>query len=271
MKKIFKIALIVAISIFVLVFTRDLIIKYVISTVASQITGTRVTIGGFSLSLSKQSARMNNFRMYNPKGFSKGVLVDLPKVYVDFDIPAFLKGKLHLRRLELELRELSLEKNREGKLNVDSLKVVEKNKEKARPGKERKALPMQIDLINLNIGIIVHKDLAVPKPPFVEAYDINLIKKYKHITSAEQLVVLILAEPMKEAGIKGAEIYGLALFTGVGVIPITIASKFAEKDSVEENFDLTFDSLYDKSLGLLGRIGKIKKESKSAGVIEADV
>ena len=129
---------------------------------------------------------------------------------------------------------------------------------------------MQIDLLNVNMGSIIWKDYSVGPEPTVKVYDVNLKKSYKDITSAQQLALLILTEPMKQAGIKGATIYGAAMLTGVGFVPVVAVATFAGKDSVEQSFDIPLERLYQTSLKVLGRIGKVIQEDRSKWLITAE-
>lgn len=153
MKKILKIVFVVIICLFILSILKNQIIKYTVSAVTAAVTGTKVQIRSFSFGILGHSIRMRDFKMFNPKGFSNTVLVDLGTINVDYNLPSMLKGKLHLRRIDIDLKELCLEKNAEGKLNADSLKIVEQQKEsKGKESKPAKQVPMQIDLLNLQLG-----------------------------------------------------------------------------------------------------------------------
>lgn len=272
MKKILKIIFVVILCIFILSLLKDQIIKYAVSAVTTGVTGTKTQIGSFSLGILRHSIRIRDFKIHNPKGFSNAVLVDLGIINVDYDLSSIIKGKLHLRRLDIDLKELCLEKDKEGKLNVDSLKIIEQKKEtQDKKSKPVKQVPMQIDLLNLQLGRIISKDYSVGKEPSVKVYDIYASKSYKNITSANQLAALIISEPMRQAGIKGAKIYGISTLAGVGMLPITIAATFAGKDSAQRDFNLSVANLYEVSLAVLKRTGKVNKENKATGVIEANV
>lgn len=268
MKKILVIALIVILGLVCLGLAKDQIIKYVIVSVGSNVTGAKIEIGGFSLGLLKQTIRIKDFKIHNPVGFPKGVMADLPRVYVDADLFSILKGSMHLPIVTIELKELDLVKNQEGKLNVDSLKVAKQSHE-AEEKKPAKPLEMQIDQLNLDMGKIVMKDYSVAEGPSVQVYDINMKKSYKNITSAQQLTALLMTEPMKAAGIRGAQIYGVSALVGVAVLPAVAAFTLLGKDSVENSFEIPLDKVYNNSLKLLQRIGQVKKEDKARGVIEA--
>jgi hypothetical protein len=121
------------------------------------------------------------------------------------------------------------------------------------------------------MGKLVMRDYTAGPEPSVRAYDINFKKSYKDITSAQQLAALILAEPMKQAGIKGAGIYGVALLTGVGIIPVAVVATFAGKDSVEQELKVPLGKLYETALQVLQGMGTVIGEKKSEGVITANV
>lgn len=269
MKKAMVILAIIFIVIFTVGILRDQIIKSVITVVATEVTGAPVHIDGFSFGFFSQSIRISGFKMYNPKGFSQGILVDLPKIDVEYDLGALLKKKLHLLSVEVAIREINLEKNEEGKLNVDQLKVVKQGK--AQKGKTAEQMPMQIDMLTLGIGRIVSKDYVHAKEPIVKVYDLNIRKSYKNITSAQQLAALIVAEPMKAAGIQGAKIYGAAMLTGVAVLPVAVAVTFIGRDSVQQDFSATFNNAYEEVLRVLKRQGKVAREDRAKGTISATI
>ena len=269
MKKAVTLLLVIIIIFLGLGIAKDQIIKSVVAIVTSQVTGAPVEIDRFSLRVFKQSVRISGFKIFNPSGFPKGILVDLSKINVDYDLSALLSGKLHLVNVEVELKEMGLVKNKEGKLNVDSLKVAKEDTNKK--GKTSAQMPMQIDMLKLGMGRIILKDYSSGAEPVIKVYDINLHKAYKNITSVQQLTALILTEPMKAAGIQGAQIYGVAMLAGVAVLPVAIVATFAGKDSVAEDFSVDFNRAYNASLSVLKVMGRISKEDKSSGVIVAEV
>lgn len=269
MKKVFIVLAVVLVCFIVLGMLKDQIIKSVVTVTATQVTGAPVHMDGFSLGVMSQSVRITGFKMYNPAGFSRGILIDMPTIYVKLDLVALLKQNLHLINAEIELKEMGLEKNKEGKLNVDELKVAKQEpKKEAKPAKQ---MPMQIDMLKLGMGKIVVKDYTSGGEPTVKVFDINLHKNYKNITSAQQLAALILAEPMKSAGIQGAKIYGVAMLAGVAVLPVAVVATFAGKDSASQEFAYSIDKVYEASLKAIKQKGSIGSENKATGVISATV
>lgn len=269
MKKTMIVLVVLFIAIFSVSIIKDQVIKSVITIVATQVSGAPVHIDGFSLGVFSQFVRISGFKMYNPKGFPKAILVDLPKINVRYDLSALFKKKLHLVNIGVEIKEIGLERNKEGRLNVDELKVVKQGKKQG--SKSAEQMSMQLDMLTLSIGRIVLKDYSSAGEPIVKVYDINIRKSYKNITSVQQLVTLILAEPMKAAGIQGASIYGVAMLTGVAVLPVAVAVTLIGRDSAQQDFISSFDNVYEESLKVLKRQGKITREDKSRGMISATV
>ncbi len=265
-----RVIILAAIFLFGFCLLRDFLIKSLIGTVATSITGAPTRVGGLSLSVIRQSVKISGFRMYNPKGFSKDILVDIPRMSVVCNLGALITGKIHLRQLDLEIKEIGMVKNKEGKLNVDSLKIAaEKYGEKEK--KSVKQVAIQIDIVSLGMGRVVSRDYSVEGPPVVKVYDVNLKKAYKNITSAEQLVALIISEPLKAAGIQGAKVYGVSALAGVAALPVMAAFTFAGKDYAQETFNVTMQRAYDAGLQAIKIAGKVKQENRASGLINAEV
>jgi len=271
MKNKLVLALILIVGLVVFCAVRDFIIKNVVVGVVSNVTGAPTRIGGFSLSIIKQTVSIADLKMYNPKGFPEDVLVDMPKIAVSYDLGALLKGKLHLKQLDIDLKEIGLAKNKQGKLNVDSLKIVEEQKKNKGNKKSDKVIAIQIDLVSLSMGRVVNKDYSVEGPAVIKVYEINLKKTYKNITSVQQLSALIMAEPLKAAGIQGAKIYGVMMLTGVAALPVAVVFTLAGKDYAQANFDLSWDRAYDLGMKQLQNSGKIKNGDRKKGIIHAEV
>jgi len=264
MKKIFVILGIIIIF-FICVFTfQNLIIKFVVTDVASRITGAPVYMDSFSLDVFSSTIHITGFKMNNPSGFPDGLLVSCPKINVIFDRASLFTNKRHFYLLEVELNEMVITKNKEGKLNVDALKVVHASGSSP-------AVPMQIDLLNLSIGKIIYKDYTAGNEPSVRVYDVNKHKSYKRIPTAQQLALLVLSEPMKSAAIKDAEIYGVAMMTGVAMLPVAVVATFVSKDSVEQSINSSPEHAFDISIEAVKGMGIIIEQDSSDGIIKASI
>ncbi len=273
--KALRIVFIVFAVLFVLAILKDQVIKTTVAAAASSVLGTKVSIDGFSLGIVKQSVRIKGFKIYNPSGFPSGLLLNMEEVSVNYDLPALLGGKLHIPMAVIDLQEMVVVKNKEGKLNVDALKVTEKAAEKpspAQPEKPAKQMPMQIDVITLNIGRVIFKDYSKGEPPVIQAYDVQIKDKtYKNISSAQQFAVLVLVEAMKPTAIKSAQAYAAATILGVGFLPAGVAGAILGKDHAAAEFSINSARLYDIALQVLKKSGEIIKEDQAQKTIKAKV
>ena len=265
MKKFFIVLGVVVIFTVSIAIFKNLIIKSVFTSASSSIIGAPVKIDGFSINILNSTIHIIGFKLYNPSGFPDSLLVSCPKINVVFDRASLFNHKLHFLLVDISLKEMVLTKNKEGKLNVDSLKIVQQSKSVP-------PTPMRIDLLNLSIGEIVYEDYTIGiKPPSVRVFNVNRHHSYKGIPTAQQLAVLVLSEPMKAAAIKDAEIYGVAMLTGVAMLPVAVVATFAGKDSVEQSIDASIEHAYEISLEVIKRMGIVTKDDPSNRLIKANI
>jgi uncharacterized protein involved in outer membrane biogenesis len=272
MKKVLLIAVIILIALSVIAVLKDQFIKNTITIATSQVTGAPATINNFSMSIIKQTVAIKDFKLYNPPGFPREVLVDIPTIRVALVLGDILKKKIHFKEIEIALKELAIIKDKDGKLNVDALKVAEepqKPKEETAQKQAAEQMPIQIDVLKLTIGKIIYKDYSKGKTPKVEVYDLGGKEKtYQNITSAQQLVALILSEAMKGTAIKGAKIYAASAILGVGFLPAGVAVTLMGKDSAQNDFNIPFEKVYAVALNTVQALGQVKSENKDSGIIK---
>lgn len=265
--------LLIAFLIYLISVFKDILIKTIVDAGATQITGADIRIRGLSFDIFDSSIHIRGLQIYNPQGFPKEVLIDIPKIEVEYDLSALLRKNLYLPLVEIDLKELLVIKDKEGKLNVNSLKFAKKQEEPQAPAKEeaREAMPMRIDVLKLNIGRVVYKDFSAGEKPSVEVYDISIKGTYKNITSATQLVSLILAESLKQTAIKGAKVYGVAAIAGVAILPVGVASVLIGKDSVKADFRISYERVYKASLEAMDNLGDLISQDERAGFIKGKI
>lgn len=240
-----------------------------ISAAASTVAGAPVHIGGFSLNIFTQAVKITDVKMYCPKGFPRDEsMLNIPLASVTCDVPGLFAGKLHIKELVLHVKEIALIKNKEGKLNVDSLAVVESKEQ----GQKRAGqFPLRVDIAHLEIERVVNKDYSVSGSPAIKVYELNIRKKYSNITSADQLALLIVSEPLKAAGIKGLSIYGVSMLTGVAALPVAAAFILAGKDHTQVVFDVSWARAFLAASDALREAGTVKRADRLTGVIAGDV
>lgn len=271
MKKFLITIIIVAALIFTFNTFKDQIIQTAIDAAATKTLGTEVSIGSFAFKITDQTIDIKDLKIENPKGFPKENFVDIPLIHVNYDLGDILQKKIHLKKLEINLKEFVIIKNKDKKLNVDALAIAQSTEKKDENG-EKKAMPMQIDVLVLSLGKIINKDYSAGEEPQIKIQNLGFKNKtYKNITSAEQLTALIITECLKEIGIKSAKMYGAANLLGASFLPAGIAmvltANNSAKDTLEENFDTTYEAAF-KILSAGKR--RVTSDQQKNGILKAE-
>ena len=275
MKKWQNILIIIFAAIFILSIAKNILIQSAITTVGSAVIGAPLKVGGFSLGILSQKVRIKNMKLYNPKGFPQDEpLIDIPEISVDADLMAFTKGKIHVPYIVVSVKQMTIIKDKEGKLNVDSLKVVEQQKEASKKaGKKPKDMAIAIDYMRLNVGEVVMKDYQKSDPPAISAFQVGLKnKEFKNITSVAQLSTLIMFECMGPTGLKSAGLYGAATVLGVAFLPAGVAGVLLGNADSVADYSAGVDKVYEELVKIIQENnGKFKSQDKAKGVIKAIV
>ena len=196
-----KVVVIVVVAFLILTVAKNGITQAVLASGISSAAHVPVRIGGVDLSFLKASIRIKNLLVANPSGFPERTMVDVPQVFIDFDPGALFKGKAHFEQVKLDLKELVVIKNKEGKINVESVKPSSKEKkeahEKAKQAGGGKPTKLQIDLLSISIGKVVYKDYSAGGEPQVQTFDINIQnREYRDITDPSMIVSLVMTEAL---------------------------------------------------------------------------
>ncbi|MBI4970493.1 MAG: AsmA family protein [Candidatus Omnitrophica bacterium] len=195
---------IIIVIIVVFAIGKNLILKAAIEGGGKAATGLSLTMDSINLDFGKTSLEIKNMRLFNPKGFPDKIMCEIPEIYLSLKLGELFKGTVHVPKMTLDLKELTVEKNAEGETNVNSLKPVQKQKEeKAETAKEKKkgeAPKLLIDELNLKVGKVIYKDFTAT-PPTVKEYNVNLDENYKDIKDPGALVSLILVKALMKTSI----------------------------------------------------------------------
>ncbi len=257
--------------------SKNQIIKAAVTAAATKTLGAEVTIERFAFNILNQSINIKGLKIENPEGFLKETFINIPLIHVNYDLNALLQKKIHLKKLEINLSELTIVKNKDKQLNVDALKAAQETTNKKEGTKDKKeetqpSMPMQIDVLVLSIGKIIDKDYSAGAQPQIKIYNIGFKNRtYKNITSAQQLISLILTECLKEAGIKSAKIYAATSLLGAGFLPAGVAMAITAKDSVQEELKKNFNTTFEAALKVLSTQGRVTTREEKNGILKAKV
>lgn len=220
-----KILLIILITFILLCLFRDVLIKKGLVFVGEKIAGTTITLDHFSMSLMKQSIRLQGLKIYQPQGFTQQVMVNVPLVSVQWRMMEMLKGKgLHFSLVELDIQELTVIKNSAGEMNFNALKVVKEQQSKNPLSflKEDSAVDMKFDLVRLNIGKVVSMDID-QQQKILNIKEMNIYlknKEFKRVDSLPSLCALVMVEAVGTSFLKNTviNIKGISSQAATGVL-----------------------------------------------------
>jgi len=198
MKKMLIIAVSVVAVVLVLGFAKDMVIKISIEKGVEIVTGLKLNIGSLGVGILKTQVDIRNLRLFNPVNFKDRTMLDMPEIYVAYNLPSIIKGKIYLPKARIVLKEFVVVKNENGDLNIDSLKVVQAQKEGKKPAEKsaEKAPEIQIDSLYLDIGKVVYKDYTGGGEPRIKEFNVNINEEYKDITNPYSLVSLIVVKAL---------------------------------------------------------------------------
>jgi len=215
MKKSLNFILVVLVLVGALFFAKNAIAKVLVETGVTAVTNFPLKMQAIDLNFTGQFIKIDGLKLYNPAGFPKEPMVNIPEIYVSFDLAALLKGKVHLPELRFNLEDFDVVRNEKGELNIDKIKAVAEQKPKqpgqTEPSKPAKSPEIQIDLFTLKVGRVQFKDFSTGAPS-VKKFEINLNETFKDITDPKALVRLIVSKALMSTSIAmltGFDVAGL--------------------------------------------------------------
>ncbi len=202
MKKRFLIPLCVLIGLFVVLLLKDQIIKVSVEGAAEFVTGLKLHINSFRAGILTPVVSIKGLTVYNPPSFRDRVMLDMPQIYVNYDLGSILRKDTHLRQLVIDLKEFTVVKNADGRLNLNSLKVVKAQKENRSPAAENGGvIKMRIDDLRLKIGKVIYKDYTASPAPSVREFNVNIDQRFTDIENPYTVVSLIVVKSLRNTTI----------------------------------------------------------------------
>ncbi len=243
---------------------KNLVARAAITGGVKAMTGLNLSIRSMDVGVLKSAVGIKGLRLHNPSGFSDPVMVDLPEIYVHYDLGAFFGHRVHLNEVRLNLKEFVVVKDPQGRVNLDALKVVQESKgQPAAHGKQAeagKALEIQIDALELKIGKVVFKDYSRGGNPMVQEFPIHIDERYEHITNPQAFAALVVSRALMNttvARLTGLDLTGLQSQLGEQLGHATQAMTGAVK--------ATMAQATDAAANLGGTAKGVAKDAASAG------
>jgi hypothetical protein len=121
-KKWFLRLLILLIAILILLaLVKDAYIKNLIEHRIKADIGMDVTIADLDFNLMSPVFRLDGLEMRNTEEFGGAIFVNIPELYMEYDLKALLRKELNLRFVRLNIQTLNVVKSKEGVSNVSMM------------------------------------------------------------------------------------------------------------------------------------------------------
>jgi len=177
---------VVVVLVLVLVLGRNVIVPIIADPVLKAMTGLTLEMEKFEIGIFSTRLDIQGLKIYNPNDYEDRVMVDLPRLYVDYDLSDIIGGTIHLTDVKFFLTEVVLVKRADGSSNLDGImRLAEKKSEepavKEKPeGKSKKAPPeIVLDQVEIRIGKFVSKTYNASGKADVKEIKINIDKRYE--------------------------------------------------------------------------------------------
>ena len=165
--------------------------------------GAPVTIEDMRVDIRNTQAMWKGIKIGNPAGdFAGKTLADIPKIFLDFEISSLWEGRFHFETVEADIQELYITRMPDGRVNLISLKPLQKRESQEGAGRPTAGGPLsfQIDQLILTLGKVISTDMTGPQP-VVKSASLHIDHAvYRNVNGLEDIVKIISWETLKRAG-----------------------------------------------------------------------
>jgi hypothetical protein len=100
----------------------DTVAQQVVQSRLRSETGMDVKIGKMQIGLSTPTIAIEDLKIYNTPEFGGSLFLNIPEIYVDYDPDAIRARRLHLNLVRINLAEINVVQDKNGRLNIQGLK-----------------------------------------------------------------------------------------------------------------------------------------------------
>lgn len=230
-----KVIIIVAVVCLVLFLAKDFIAGTFLTVGISSFTDLPASVEKLNLGVFKSAVDVKGFKLGNPKRvFKDRVMMDMPELYINYDLGSFLSGTKHLREVKLYIKEFDVIKNDAGELNLDSLKAIQTkmgkaggNKGEIHKGEKKEDFKFKIDVLELKIDKVVYKDYSGAGEPQIKEFNVGINERYTNITNPYTFASLVVFKALSNTRISSLANLDLGPLQGAASDALSTATKTA--------------------------------------------
>ncbi len=206
MKKVLKVVGIVLVVLLIgVVLAKDVLIKKAAQIVLASKTGLRLEADRFQVGLLSTKVNIEGLKIYNPEGYADPLMLDLPRLLVDYHLRDIIGGTLHLNAVEFDLKEVIVVKRADGTSNIDGVMRLAQTP----AGDKAKAPKLQIDRMTIRVGRFVTISYDARGKASPKELKLNIDETFENVTDPNAITArlakyinTILMQTMKELGLK---------------------------------------------------------------------
>jgi hypothetical protein len=188
---------------------KDAIARYLLQRDVKRLLGLEVVVENMIVGLSTTTVETKGLKVLNPPGFEDKVMLDMPELYINYDAHACLNRDIHFEYMKLDLKEFYVIKNKDGKLNLEDIKVV-KDAKLISEGKmpppadiNAKEFEFRIDTLDLKIGQVIYIDYTKMSKgkPYTKTWDVKVNDRYTDIDDPAKFAKIIIVRALTRTAI----------------------------------------------------------------------
>jgi hypothetical protein len=157
----FRLLILAIVLVVALVLLKDEIIKNIAEKQIRQSTGMDVKIGALHVSLTQPVFNLENLVLYNTAEFGGGTFLDVPDLHLEYH-PDTSKREMRLKLVRLNVRELNIVENMQGRTNFTSIAGALEKMQSDRTNSNQRVFK-GIDTLNLSVGKVRYINMRMPK------------------------------------------------------------------------------------------------------------
>ena len=192
-KWLFRLVAFVVLLVVAAVVFRNPILKSLLEWRLGAETGLDARIGYLHLGLMDPVVRIEDVKLYSPADFGGSAFVAVPEFYAEYDRGAAFWRNLRFTRARLNIAELNVVENRDGRTNLELFLARQKQPGGGRATGWRTSLVSYkgIDNLSLSLGRVRFTSLKNPIPPKETALDVK-DAEMKNVKSTREFTSFVL-------------------------------------------------------------------------------
>lgn len=171
---------------------KNIILKALLESSIYTVSGLRLSVEKIDVGLLRPYIRAEGLTLLNPPDFPPGVMFEIPLLYIEYDLEAVSKRRVHIKDMDFQLKTLNVVRNDKGMVNLDYLNIVKLKKGGARG---EAPMPVAIDRLHLKGGTVIYTDYRY-SPPRVNEFDVNIDERYENISDPYALGEIIVSRSL---------------------------------------------------------------------------